>query len=291
MNSSEEYPLSFFEYVVNESNMVEVLNNQLQYYGFITYSFDLPNKCIHYMEQNDNGEYVNGEISMESLLLPVVRRKFNQSKELMYSIFLKSRRDTNRNFLLYQFNTVQSIVSKNKEFIKNFPLFLLPLRGIVDYINQRLKEPSEEEFLLDESEIRVNISGDLNVTDKSEDEIIHEIFDFMKGRNEKKEEILSNNDFNTLIELISHLVQKEEVPEVDHQISPKISNDQLRFSFWVLHDKLYTSKRIRPYFYDFVKEVFSNFNKSEVSSIKKQFGTTTRVVKDSFLPQIISNYL
>ena len=173
---------------------------------------------------------------------------------------------------------------------------MLPLRGILNYVNTILLVPGMERFELDESKISSFTIDSVeqipfDLTQKTDIEIIHCVFDYMKGLNEQKEKIFSDEDFNLLIEYTTELIEQEKIPVVEKKLQPKISNDLLRFSYWVLHKELYTTKRIKPYFYDFVQVVFLNFKDSHISSIKSQFGTSKRVKKDKFLPEIILNKL
>lgn len=87
-----------------------------------------------------------------------------------------------------------------------------------------------------------------------------------------------------MIKLIVELVAKEDLPDNIKKLeSVSISNDLLSFTFWVLHKQLYTTKRIRPYFIQFLKQTFSNFNDKSIESIKKGFGTKSRALKDEVI--------
>lgn len=114
----------------------------------------------------------------------------------------------------------------------------------------------------------------------------------MKEENEKREKIMPDNEYQLMIQLINELVREEKLPIIKSKLkSLNISNDLLSFSFWVLHKELYTTKKIRPYFIEFLKAVFENFSNVEKQTIKGSFGTKSRVTKDYFLPQIISRHL
>lgn len=290
MKSNLENPVLFFEYILNEQNIYNELDKQLLYSDFPSYNITLPSEII-YVEQNEWGDYVKKSMSVADLLIPILRIEFEKSKKLLLGNYINNDLNKNQNFLRYQFNTIQSLISNNTETINKYSYFLLPLRGLVKFLNEKLALPNLPNFTLDETGVIYNPINETEKVLKSSDDIILSIFEYMKGENEKKEKILNEQDYQLLLTYLIHLVEKEEVPHIVKQLQPKISNDQLRFSFWVLHHELYTTKRKRKYFYDFIKEVFINFKDSEIKSIESQFGTKSRVVKDKFLPVSILKYL
>lgn len=109
------------------------------------------------------------------------------------------------------------------------------------YINDRLLVPKIDKFVLDESKVDFTIDDSFKIYVKSNEELIHSIFDFMKGENERKETILSEEDFNSLIGYTLCLVEEEKVPKISKQLNPNVSSkDIIRFSYWVLHNGLAT---------------------------------------------------
>ena len=290
MKSSVENPVSFFEYILNEQNIYQELDKQLVYYGFLSYNIILPTE-INYVEQDEWGEYITESLAVADLRIPILRNEFETSKKLLLENYIKNDINKNQNFLRYQFNTIQSLISNNIQLLNKYSYLLLPLRGLVKFINEKLALPNIANYTLDETGVIYNPVNVIEKVLKSNENIILSIFEYMKGENEKKEKILNEEDYLLLIEYLTHLVEKEKVPHDIKQLKPNISNDQLRFSFWVLHYELYTTKKTREYFYDFIKAVFLNFSNSEISSIKSQFGTKSRVTKDKFLPNSILSHL
>jgi len=291
MKSTDENPLAFFEYIINEINIKKELEEQLKHNDFLSYNINLPH-VINYIEHDEWNQQVDRELEIQKIITPVLRREFEKAKKHLHSAFLNNEPSLNFNYLILQFNTIQSLISNHLNIIKRYPYVLLPLRGIVKYINDRLLVPKIDKFVLDESKVDFTIDDSFKIYAKSNEELIHSIFDFMKGENERKETILSEEDFNSLIEYTLCLVEEEKVPKISKQLNPNVSSkDIIRFSYWVLHNELYTSSRIRPYFYDFVKKVFENFSKNEISSIESHFGTKGRVYNHHFLPEIIKKHL
>lgn len=291
MNFTDNEPLAFFEYILNENNISKVLDAQLKYSDYLSYTIILPN-VIEYVEYDEWNNTVTGQTEIQKILLPILRREFENSKRQLHSIFLNNDPSVNVNFLTYQFNTIQSLISNNLNIIKRYPYVLLPLRGIVKFINDRLLSPGNTKFTLDENDLDINIDSSLIEYKKSTQQLVHSIFDFMKGENERKEIILSEEDFNILIEYTIYLVENESVPLIYKKLKPNLSSkDLIRFSYWVLHKELYQTSKIRSYFYHFIKKVFENFNSNDIASIKSHFGTKTRVFNHEFIPIIIGNYL
>ena len=122
-----------------------------------------------------------------------------EAKKQIYSTFLENEPLVNINYLTYQFNTIQSLVTNQQNIINKYPYFLLPLRGVVKFINERLSIPNMDKFVLNEDGIIFNINEDFSINEKSNEETIYSIFGFMKGKNERKETILNEDDFNLLI--------------------------------------------------------------------------------------------
>jgi hypothetical protein len=291
MNFTEKEPLAFFEYILIENNISIEIDAQLKYYDFQSYRINLP-YIIKYVEYDEWNNIATGEFELQKILSPILRREFEKSKRQLYSTFLSNDSSINLNFLTYQFNTIQSLISNNLNIIKRYPYILLPLRGIVKFINDQLLIPGNTKFTLDENDIEFKIDSSLIEYEKTIEQLVHSIFDFMKGKNERKEIILSEDDFNILIEYTIHLVEKECVPEIHKKLEPNLSSKGLiLISYWVLHKELYKTSKIKPYFYHFIKEVFENFRNSEISSIKSQFGTKSRVFNHEFISEIIRNYL
>jgi len=280
-NSTKENPLLFFEYIASESNIKECIVKYLDLYGVTSYIIDLPNS-IHYIEDN-----IPNQITIEDFLLPILRIQFEKSKSLIQEKYLSEKINT-QNFLQLQFSTIQSIIYNKANIINQYPFLLLPLRGIIKFINDKLLLPNINEFTLNETGIIISpIIAKTTFTNK---EIIDEVLGYMLGNNNKQEIILNPKDFELLVQYTTCLIEKEEIPIIKKQLKPNLVNGVILYTFWVLHKELYTTHRIKPCFYDFISAVFENFKNTSISSIKKQFGTV-RFYAHSFLPQIIKKHL
>lgn len=295
MNSTDLHPLAYFEYIIDSENIMKEIEKELSYSDY--YNIDIENLTeVKTFEQNEFGEFEQKSILTKDLLVPKLFREFQKTKNHLYSFTIHNAKLTSENYLGIQVNILQNIINNHSDLINRHSYFLLPIRGILNYINNVLKSQEMNSFVLDESNIsycdtKILEQIGFDSTTKTDIEIIHSIFDYMKGLNEQRENILSEEDFKLLIKYTSELVEQEKIPVVEKQLQPKISNDLLRFSYWVLYKEIYKTSRIKPYFHEFVKTVFLNFKDSEIKSIKSLFGTSTRVKKDRFLPEIICKYL
>ncbi len=295
MNSTELHPLAYFEYIVNKDNISEVIRKHFYYSDCVSIGLgDLIE--IKYVEQNDFGGHIAKSITTKDLLLPILYREFQKAKVNLHSFCIGNEKLASENYLRIQINTLQALINNNSNLINNHSYFMLPIRGFLNYINDILLTREMERFELDESRISTTSLSDteqisFDLSTKSDIEIIHSIFDYMSGLNEKREKILSDEDFELLVKYTTELIEHEKLPVVEKQLEPKISSDLLRFSFWVLHKELYNTQKIRSYFYDFIYAVFLNFKNNDISSIKSQFGTKKRVPPHKFIPEIITNHL
>ncbi|ESU23787.1 hypothetical protein FEDK69T_11950 [Flavobacterium enshiense DK69] len=292
MKSTLENPLYFFESINDEVRIKKILDYNLHFSNYISYIIELPND-IFYEERDEFGNVTKGVTTVERELTSLLLRKLEVSKELMKNSYIKNEPHQNRNYLNIQFNTIQNIIFKNADLINRYPCLLLPLRGLVEFINDILLYPDMEKFELNEDGIQFEPSSDQQGSFilKTDREIIHEVLDYMKGENEKRETILSAEDFNQLMEYTTYLIEQEQIPEITKQLKPKLPNELIRFTFAVLHRELYTTKRKRVYFYDFIKLVFENFKNTSLKSIESQFGTKPRIYPHSFIPEIIKKHI
>lgn len=290
MKSNSDNPLAFFEYILDEDNIIHEINSRVMYYGFRWHGINLPYE-IRYIEDGEYGDSIEGQIEVKEVLIPLLRIEFEKSKKFVLATYLQNNEVFNKNFLFVQFNTLQSLLVNKSQFINKYPYFLLPIRGLVKHLNDKLLLPEMQQFTLNEDLIEFSPLNESLFIEKSNDEIITSTLSYMKGKNEKQEYILNNEDYLLLVEYTTHLITYEEVPPISKKLAPKLSADVIRFTFWVIHHELYTTKIIKPYFYEFVKAVFIKFKNNEISSIKSQFGTRGRVTRYKFLPEIMKKNL
>jgi len=297
MKSSLEKPLAYFESITDNESFTNLVEGQIYHSDIVSHKY-IDSVNIQYVIMDDYGNYEQREMHISFFVLPSLRREYENTKNLLYGFSINNSNEVVKRYLEIQVKFIQNIINNKTEFIKSYSFFLPPLRGIINYINNILLLEDMPPFELDESPLDnvdielYNNSIDSNVeSNKTAESIIISVFGYMNGLNEKREKILNSDDYNLLIDYITYFISNESLPEIERKLRPNISNDQLSFSFWVLHKEIYTTKFIKPMFFDFLKLVFENFNDIEVSSLRKIFGVKSRVVKDTFLPEIIKKYL
>ncbi len=289
MNSSTDNPLAFFKHITIESNLLQCIHSLLKYSDFVSYKIK-DYKTVEYIELDYYNRPIKGVFELSKVLNPYLKKELLISKNHLKQFCIENEELKVSNYLRLQINSVQKIINDHYELINKYPYVILALRSIVKYINEILILPNTEYYSINEDEITVDFKGN-DLIDKSNIELIHEIFDYMKGKNEKQEFILNEEDFNTLISYTTYLVENGEIPEIQNKITPNLKKGLISYSYWVLHKELYTSNKIKPYFISFIKLLFSDFKDSQEKSIKNQFGSKTRFYNHNFLPEIISKYL
>lgn len=289
MESTYVNPLAFFEFIISEKNIYKILSEKWESYPFV-YTIFLPDR----IEATDVGEYnepIEETIAIKDELLPILRKEFEKSTNFIIERYIQNTESQNISLMTYIFNTSQSLINNRSSIINRYPYLLSPLRAFVKFINDRLLFKEMPPFKLSEEKIKVIPIDSYMDASKTNLGIINSVIEYMAEKNEKGVFILNNEDWSMLKEYTIYLIEKEKVPTISKKLKPNLSNNTISFSFWVLHKELYETGRIRHYFYDFIKAAFTNFENTEISSIKSQFGTRTRVKKDRFLPEIIKKYL
>lgn len=289
MNSNLENPLQFFD-SINEIELENhIIDRLINHYDAPWYSIALPTE-IRYTDTDEDGQHIDEISTVTNFIHPLLREEFENSKRLLRENGLKQDDEYNKRFLRFQFNTLQALIRNKSEFINTYPYFLFPIRGLVRFINERLLDEGMEQFTLNEDGIKSAVEDSLIPVEN--DKIIDSVLSYMKGENRKQELILNSEDFQLLMEYTSHLVTEDKVPSIERQLAPKLTAGEISFTFWVLHYELYTTENIRESFCEFLKAVFDCFKKSEIKSIRNQFGNKQRALRGrSFFPEIIKDRL
>ncbi len=283
MESTVDNPLAFFEYITQEQNFNNYVYDILLLQGdFLTYEIE-NFTTIKYKMYDEYNEVIEGTTQLKRYLTPRIRAEFEKSKKLLQDFYIQNEERNISRFFKIQINTIQHIVDTNYTLINNYPDLLFALRGIVNFINVKLT-PTEP-YQLNQEKIKIS---DKEISDR---ELVHSIFDYMRGENERRELILNEDDFELLIQNTLYLVKEEDIPIIEDKISPNLKQGVLSFSYWVLHKELYKKKRINDKYITFLKLFFEQFNNTDEKSIKNQFGSKTRLFPHDFLPEIITKYL
>lgn len=97
---------------------------------------------------------------------------------------------------------------------------------------------------------------------------------FMKDHNYANEKIMNDKDYDRLVKYVTYMIEYEAVPPKIERI-PQIntSNEYIRYTFYLIHKALYTTKAKRNYFIHFLHNVFSQFQNTEWSTTNTKFST------------------
>ena len=307
MESTLEQPLLYFENVVENSpvelfkQFVDSCKQDGENFKYKIIAENYENGIItinnSYIDFETNKVYNESYIDFNNNFKLELERELKKSKTLI-NLYIVQNPDNLKKYILLLEKNLQYILNKGVTVNQKYPDFFKILVQINKYLNDKYLFDQDFKFELSISKydtIKTNLEDAntlLELGNGNEVELINTIFSFMSGKNEKRVQIMSEEQYSLMIKSINELVLNEELPNNIQKLKHvSISNDLLSFIFWVLHKQLYTSNKIRPYFIEFLKETFSNFDNKEISSIRKGFGTKGRVTKDVFLPKIVSQYL
>jgi len=97
---------------------------------------------------------------------------------------------------------------------------------------------------------------------------------FLSGYNRKNEKIISDDNFARLTTYICSLIDTGTVPTNIQPISHTgTSNEYLRYTFYLIHKELYTTRPIRPEWIELLHNVFTQFKDVDTKTTRKKFST------------------
>lgn len=304
-------PLFYFEQLLESNNLRfrsdTAINKLIEKYGSLVKSVDYEKGCVDYL-----GLYSDGSVEPIEKITTYsfywefqneVKRESDKLTTLIDSIVLNINMAGNNSteFLKTIITQLTLLIEKSKLI---YPEQTFIKRRLIEVSNKLIKKYSLEDiYNYQEIEKENSIAKEVNnhqvqlnsiseFIPGKEIELIQSIFGFMSGLNERAELILDSTDYELLIKYNIELVKGQSVPIIERRLNPNVSKiEMISFPYWVMHKALYTTHRIKPYFYNFIKEVFINFDATELSSLQGFFGTKTRLYSHHFLPQIIKEYL
>jgi len=103
-----------------------------------------------------------------------------------------------------------------------------------------------------------------------EQKAIYKHIEHLKGVNHSKDKIMSDANFERLLNDLYYLVEKDSLPTFEKPL-PQIgvSNNSLIYTFRLIHKELFTTKKIRESFIYFLQKYFSQL--SEIEQMKVAF--------------------
>lgn len=102
--------------------------------------------------------------------------------------------------------------------------------------------------------------------------IAYQHFLFLKGVNPQNQTIISSTQFDILITGVNELIETDLVPEIKNPL-PQINlpTNYIRYTFYLLHKTLFTTKTIRESWINFLHDMFTQFNSAERSTTRAKF--------------------
>ncbi|HEY5507978.1 MAG TPA: hypothetical protein VIK29_04835, partial [Paludibacter sp.] len=100
------------------------------------------------------------------------------------------------------------------------------------------------------------------------------LLNFLSGHNLKNEKIMSDTDFARLVQYVENLIDTGNVPaDIKPIYTISISNEYLRYTFYLIHKQLYSTRPIRPEWINLLHAVFSQFENVVFETTRKKFST------------------
>lgn len=95
---------------------------------------------------------------------------------------------------------------------------------------------------------------------------------FFQGVNAQNEKIMTADQFQKLITAVNSLIEFNLVPAIEKPL-PQINlpTNYIRYTFYLLHKSLYTSKAIRDTWINFLHDMFAQFGNAERKTTKTKF--------------------
>ena len=99
-------------------------------------------------------------------------------------------------------------------------------------------------------------------------------YSFLSGYDRFNKKIMSEDSFSRLTTYINTLIDTESLPEDIIPIpQTALTNEYLRYTFYLIHKELYTTRPIRQNWIELLKLVFTQFKDVETETIRKKFST------------------
>ena len=294
MESTLTQPVLFFEIFI--PNLESFINQKIfdfvEHTGYNIIEVNKEKGFVIYSDVDIDNNTIELEYDVKKELRELLYLEFLKSKDLINECVLKYSIEKSNyiEYLFLQEKTLNFIVKKSCKTIESFPVLLKPLNSIINYINDKYVDDSSKELKLDISFLNLSDSS----VDTNGNYHINSILGFLKEYNDKRQKIMTDEDHNLMISYVLYYVVHNNAPDIEKRIeSVNISKALLRYSFWVLHKKLYTTRPIKDDFIQLLKDMFVCFDSWEFRTLKNKFGNKDKVTYSgkSFIPEVIKSEL
>lgn len=94
---------------------------------------------------------------------------------------------------------------------------------------------------------------------------------FFTGQNLQNEKIMSDDDYNSLLQYVTSFLTEKAVPVVTNQIRTNISQDYLRYTFYRIYKDLHLKQPPRDSWVSLLHAIFLQFDNTTESTTSKKF--------------------
>jgi hypothetical protein len=109
-------------------------------------------------------------------------------------------------------------------------------------------------------------------SDSEKKEIATKYLNFFSGYNYSQRKIMTDDNYELLVQYLDAFLKDEVVPSGIKPLPQlDISNEFIRYTFYLIHKELYGTRQIRLSMIDFIHAVFSQFNGTELKTTKTKF--------------------
>ncbi len=99
-------------------------------------------------------------------------------------------------------------------------------------------------------------------------------YSFLSGYDRLNKKIMSDESFIKLTEYINYLIETEALPVVIIPIpQTSLTNEYLRYTFYLIHKELYTTRPIRIEWIELLHSAFTQFKSVEIETSRKKFSS------------------
>lgn len=113
-------------------------------------------------------------------------------------------------------------------------------------------------------------------TDKATNESLkqqaQEFLKHFSGHNVQQQKIMSEADYNRLLQYTFHLIEQEKLPKDIKKIpSIGLTANHIRYTYYLMHKAFYGTKEIKPVWIDFLQQVFQQLSSQDWQTLKTKF--------------------
>lgn len=276
--STKDNPVKFFKDFFLDGGFEKEIENFRSY--CISKATEAPSSNKYREGYGEISIYFEGESTFSDHftdnLNTLLYRQFEISKNLLLDSIPEKYLNLD-SFLTSQKIILKQITESKTKLFDEYPVCKKYFDLLLEHIN-KLSSENNGNIQVESNNFKVEIV-------ESPEELIKEIFGYLKGKNVENLKIMSDSEHERLIKMITVMVKTESKPKIDRKFTEvKIPKALLRYTFYVLHNKLYGLAK-REYYIEFMHESFKLFEGLKYDTLKRKFSEPPSTPK--FVPGII----